>query len=97
MIEKFEIGTDLRILLGCYEGPEGATAVFCFDDFPKGVLVFVKHAKVVHIATTLAGLAGMPARGTYDGVIVNTQDGPEAVMGKEWKENAIAETRKLFQ
>lgn len=85
-------------IVGEYWGPQGTVAVMAYDDFPKDTFVFLKEGKVVDIRNRfLLDKLGMPEMGTYDGLMCRTDEGPDAVMGKEWCDETEAKAKKRWQ
>jgi hypothetical protein len=83
------------LLLPDYAGPPGTVAVIQDADFPKNTLIFLHQRRIIAIVDRLEGtLADMPEQGTYDGIVVHPDEGPEARMGKEWCDMAEAAARK---
>lgn len=94
---KIEVGEMVAEIVGeNYAGPPGTVAVLEYDDFPEGLMVFLKNAKIVAIRMRDDEKIS-PARGEYDGIMIRASEGPEATMGKEWLENSLAKAKKKFQ
>lgn len=83
-----------------YAGPEGTIAVLEYDEIPSNLMIFIKDGTIVHVwdrtdPSTTPDVR-RDRRPKVDGVLVNTDSGPAASMGKEWVDNALAKAKKLF-
>ena len=86
-----------------YAGPEGTVAIITPDSFPEGFLMFIKEHRIIRIIerskiTSMEDFQReLPLLGTYDGVVCNPDEGPEATMSEEWNREAQAAARAKFQ
>lgn len=96
------IGTTLP-LPDNYIGPDGMCAVMVLSFVPPDTLVFVKNFKVVEIWTreTMARvddphIEATNMSGKYDAILCSPTCSPEKIMGQDWMDEAIKDSRKVL-